>query len=258
MVNTRSNRRELPTKSGYICKLLQMKSLQAKAKIDSIHDKTCIKNHDLILDPIVTTLIEKKKQSNTNQLPRGAVTKTLATYKPHFPCLTINMMKGRLKRANNKIKQIDSTSNAQSVTTPSTSTTLTPNANTPNAASVSIDNTNSTPTPTNSPSDIPTTSPNTVATNEDTSKGKSRSKGGRPVGSTNDNILLSMKCVSAAKAEIFHLYKTEYDKSKQLGHVKVKHGTYDRIHTKVRLRRNLPSSFNFPYDTVKKGCQETP
>jgi hypothetical protein len=241
MVTTRTTRKELPTTAGYIRKSLQTKSLQTKTKLDSIHAKNCSKKtRDLLLDPIIQTLIQKKNCSNNKRLPRGAVQKIFASYKAHFPWLTINMIKGRLKRLDSKLKQPNNTLH----TTPSDS----PNTTISNNTTVSTPSTSTIIAPSNSPTDIPTELSTTNTSNY-------RSTGGRPTGTTNDNMLLSLKCATAAKAEIVHLYTIEYNKSKELGMVKLKHGTYKKIHEEVRLNRNLPTSFYLPYDTVKKRMQ---
>jgi hypothetical protein len=151
--------------------------------------------------------------------PRNAVRSIYESYHPHFPWLTIAMIKGRMKQICNKDK----------INTPSNNpndTPTTPQQSTP----INTKTHSSTPIPSNN----------------------DRKKGGRPQGTTNVNTLHISKSVESAKAEITFLYKQEYDSIDTVGRKRVSCGLYDKIHETVKAKRNLPKDFTFPYNSAKK------
>jgi hypothetical protein len=89
--------------------------------------------------------------------------------------------------------------------------------------------------------------PNTTPTDTPT-----RKKGGRPIGTTDDMKRHTSLCISAAKLEICDLYKIEVQKQSEMGNIRTKQGCYDEIFKDVKIRRNFPESFKFPYSTAKK------
>jgi hypothetical protein len=330
------------------------------------------KTHDLILVPLVEMLYNQKVSNVNNNLPPYAITNMYNTYKPLYPWLTKDMLKGRLKRlkkansptshkpndsqsakavasatTDSQVNIHESTSNSttnmpthdpkgtpkpakttpsetndthstttlstpssptnnpphfpnntptsaeaispstnhtnntistttsetndnHSTTTPTTPSSPTTNPphcpnNTPTSAqalSPSTNHTNNTistttlPSSNNNPSSNPTDTPNsTVATLTSTVATLIPSRS-RPVGTTLGNISLINKCIISAQAEITHLYHQELIKARELGKPCVSKGTYKKIHDNIKIERNLPENFEFPYNNIKKDCNE--
>jgi hypothetical protein len=70
----------------------------------TVHDcnkKIC----DLMLIPIVQKLYSEKMSHPNHKLPHNAIQNVYNQYKVHFPCLTLEMLKGRLKRLHRFNKQ---------------------------------------------------------------------------------------------------------------------------------------------------------
>jgi hypothetical protein len=61
--------------------------------------KTC----DLMLKPLIQLLYNKKTSTTPHKLPHNEIMNMYNSYKPHYPWLTKNMLKGRLKRMYNKL-----------------------------------------------------------------------------------------------------------------------------------------------------------
>jgi hypothetical protein len=100
------------------------------------------------------------------------------------------------------------------------------------------------------PSKSPTVTPNNCAVLHTPSN--PRKLGGRLIGTTKDNILHTAKCVAAAKAEIMHLYKLEYEKNKDKSSKRLSSGVYKKIHDEIKIKRCLPDNFEFSYNNVIK------
>jgi hypothetical protein len=60
------------------------------------------------------------------------------------------------------------------------------------------------------------------------------------------------RCIEYMKVEITFLYKEEYESSEIVGRKPASHGLYDRIHEAIKIKRNLPANFTFPYNSAKK------
>jgi hypothetical protein len=293
-------------------KSLPRLSLQLRSRNRFNVQNTDKKTRDLILVPLVEMLYNQKVSNVNNNLPPYAITNMYNTYKPLYPWLTKDMLKGRLKRlkkanihTSDKPNDLQSakavtsaTTNSQvnidksisysttnipthdpkgmpksAKTTPSQTnhahTTMT--VNTPSSPTNNLSNfpndtptsaeaispsittnhthiTTSTPTlssSNNNPGNNPADTPNTTVATLTPSRG-------RPVGTTHDNISLINKCIISAQAEITHLYHQELIKARQLGKPRVSKGTYKKIHDNIKVKRNLPNNFEFPYNNVKK------
>jgi hypothetical protein len=94
-------------------------------------------------------------------------------------------------------------------------------------------------------------SPTSPTTPEDITTTPTRPVGGRPTGSTSSSSNHLTKCLDAARSEITLLYQKAVSESKKNGCVRTKPGTYKKIHEKVKVSRNLPTTFNFPYNSAK-------
>jgi hypothetical protein len=264
-------------------------SLQAKyeeeLRTPCVSDATtpnCSKpTRDLLVDPIVQILFKKKLSSPNHILPRNFLTSMYTSYKLHFPWLTMAMLKGRLKRLYRSHKERslslspsptpNSRDNANNVLLASTSTpssrdnasnallasTSTPssrdNANNvlavPNSTYTPRDNASNALAITNSTHTSRDNASNVLATSD------TRTKGGRPIGTTIANKSLIKKCCIAAMAEITQLYREECVKAASMGKNRVSRGTYKRVHEQVKKQRNLPADFIFPYNNCKKRIQ---
>jgi hypothetical protein len=253
MVNTRSGRK--PTRRTLQNYALQQQRVN-QATISSITTNKCCKDtRDLVLKPIIEQLIKSKLSHPNLRLPQNHLKQVYQKYKAHFPWLTMDMLEGRLKRWSKSQQQptntptdiaiqsalASNTTESTSITNTSTSTTTTP--------TTSIHT-----TPINSPTETVTSPPSLDLAN-DTASSTTRTKGGRPVGSTNDNSVHINKCIIAAKAEITHLYQKECEKTIASDKTQVSVGTYKCIHDEIKLKRNLPVDFMFPYNNVKKGSR---
>jgi hypothetical protein len=58
---------------------------------------------NLILMPLVSCLMSQKTSSKTKRLPRNAYTQIVGKYKVHYPWMTTDMLKQRVKRASSKL-----------------------------------------------------------------------------------------------------------------------------------------------------------
>jgi hypothetical protein len=64
---------------------------------NTIIDKSDKKTRDLMLIPIVQQLYTQKLSYPNNKLPHQAIQRVYNDYKHHYPWLTLEMIKGRLK-----------------------------------------------------------------------------------------------------------------------------------------------------------------
>ena len=123
----------------------------------------------LVLDPIVNKLFEEKIQNTNHQLSKNALLDTVNSYKSTIDWITVDILKGKLKRKYASFKKM-----------PSSATTATTNGS---ASTLTIP-----PPPGANPSDT------------------SCNIGGRPKGSTVEYCIYKKKCIAMAKNEIANLY----------------------------------------------------
>ena len=187
------------------------------------------KQKKVFVQPYVDNLVQLKLKSK-KRIENNVYTKTIDDLKNvGINWITLDSLKSRVKRSYAKVIRQSPSS--------SVSTTNSVNINT-------------TPPP---PGALPSSTSRSIPT--------VASKGGRPKGSTNENKSLIDKCCAEATNEITKLYYAEYLKSKsnETDHSqlctmleRVPKGTYQKIHDTVKVNRNLPCRFNFPYNTCKK------
>jgi hypothetical protein len=248
MVNTRSS--STPTRKTLQSAVLQQQRLNESTTSGINTNKCCKSARDLIVKPIIEQVIKSKLSHPNLRHPKNHLNEVFQKYKAHFPWLTMDMLKGRLKRWSKSQQQPintptdipiqsalpSNTTESTSITNTSTSTTTTP--------------TSSNHAPVNSPTT--TVSPPPLHLNNVTASPTTRTKGGRPVGSTNDNAVHINKCLISAKAEITYLYQKECERSIDSGKSRMSMGTYKRIHEEIKVKRNLPADFLFLYNNTKK------
>ena len=222
LINMRSNR----TKHTRKC----LQSSASRTHHDHVEEvQVTSKQKKAFVQPYVDNIVELKIKTK-QRIDNNVYTKTINDLKNvGINWITIDSLKSRVKRSYAKVVR---------QTPPSPITT---------ANSCSI---NTTPPPPGAEPSGTSRSIPTVAT-----------KGGRPKGSTNEKKALIDKCCSEARNEITELYYTEYIKvkSNEDDHLRLRQmqervpqGTYQKIHDSVKTDRNLPSYFNFSYNTCKK------
>jgi hypothetical protein len=203
-----------------------------------------------MLIPIIQKLYTKKLSYPNHKLPHQAIKLVYNDYKPHFPWLTLEMIKGRLKQLHHANKAISTAPpndppNITNCISPNTITTS--NHHTPATKSTASSSPNKN---TSLTSKIETTS-----TSAPVQLASKKNLGRRPKASNLETQLLIKNCVTSAQAEITHLYEVELMKMKELGNSRVRRGTYTKIHEQVKSARNLPSNFSYSYNSVKRILQ---
>ena len=215
------------TKSTFVRRSLQ----SASSRKDSTTKKTVklsCKQKKAFLQPYVDELVNLKLKEK-KQLGANSYSTTISNLKAvGVKWITLDSLKSKVKRAYAKAVK---------------------KQNTPNTDSRLVCST--TPPP---PGVLPS----------DTSRSTQQhvhKKGGRPIGTTIANQCFVQECIEEARNEITDLYYAEYVKVKQSEtqrdafrsfNERVTKGTYHLIHSKVVKDRNLPKTFNFPYDSCKK------
>jgi hypothetical protein len=182
-----------------------------------------------MLIPLIEMLY-KKVSSLNHRLAHSEIMNMYKTYKPHYPWLAVDVLKGRLNCLYKKRYKPSNLPNETPTITTETSNLL--------------------------PNETPMVAAALVSTAESTvSNDKDPHPTGRPVGTTTENMILIKKCVTTAQAEITHLYQQEINKSKALGYKNVSTGTFKTVVNNVVQKRNLPKDFSFPYNNMMKQIQ---
>jgi hypothetical protein len=188
------------------------------------------KTRDLLLNPIIENLFIQKLASKQHRLPNDAISSIVSEYSVIHKWMTKDIIKSRLRRKYQKYSILKKSQSQQSEKAMLSSYE--------DQVASFLSTTPSTPT---------------QLLNEKIP----RKKGGRPKGTSYASISHLKRCENEAKAEIVDAYMNIQARYKARGMKRVGAGEYLKIHNNIKQKRNLPDTFEFPYNTAKRRIQKS-